>query len=345
MYMENISVRTINLRRRFERQKIEDFLKEHGLEYEKDVDYTLALYYKDDLIGTGSLSERVLKCIAIDPKYQGFGIFNRIITELIRVQYERGNHHIFVFTKPSNKKFFEDVGFREIAGVEGKVSLLENNPKGIETYLEELRRRRRDGDRIGAIVMNCNPFTLGHQYLIEQAARNSDVVHIFLVWENRSIFPNEVRLRLLREGTSHLDNVVIHKGKDYIISNSTFPSYFLKEKSTVVKSHAMLDVKIFAEYIVPTLGINQRFVGEEPTDYVTNEYNKTMLETLPKYNVEVKKIQRLTTGNQEIISASRVRQMIKEDRLDEVANFLPETTYRFLLSDEAKPIIKRIKES
>jgi len=222
---------------------------------------------------------------------------------------------------------------------------LENNPKGIETYLEELRRRRRDGDRIGAIVMNCNPFTLGHQYLIEQAARNSDVVHIFLVWENRSIFPNEVRLRLLREGTSHLDNVVIHKGKDYIISNSTFPSYFLKEKSTVVKSHAMLDVKIFAEYIVPTLGINQRFVGEEPTDYVTNEYNKTMLETLPKYNVEVKKIQRLTTGNQEIISASRVRQMIKEDRLDEVANFLPETTYRFLLSDEAKPIIKRIKES
>ena len=166
---------------------------------------------------------------------------------------------------------------------------MENNPKGIETYLEELRRRRRDGDRIGAIVMNCNPFTLGHQYLIEQAARNSDVVHIFLVWENRSIFPNEVRLRLLREGTSHLDNVVIHKGKDYIISNSTFPSYFLKEKSTVVKSHAMLDVKIFAEYIVPTLGINQRFVGEEPTDYVTNEYNKTMLETLPKYNVEVKK--------------------------------------------------------
>lgn len=341
MYRNNIGIRTVHLNRISERRAIEGFLEQHKLLLEKDVDYTIGAYYGETLIGTGSVSHNVLKCIAINPNFRGEGIFNKIITELINIQYQRGNTHIFVFSKPENKGFFEDVGFKEISLIDGKIVLLENDPVGIERYIEKLKEKKIEGNIISSIVVNCNPFTLGHQYLIEKASSESDVVHIFLVWENRSLFPNDIRLKLLIEGTSHLKNVIIHKGEDYIISNSTFPSYFIKEKNAVVKTHAMLDVKIFAEYIAPALGINHRFIGEEPKDLVTREYNKVMIELLPRYNIQVHEIPRLMKG-QKAISASNVREAIKADKMESLKQLVPVTTYRYIISDEAKSMIHRI---
>ncbi|MFY9285534.1 MAG: [citrate (pro-3S)-lyase] ligase [Tissierellaceae bacterium] len=337
-------IRRINLRRNFEKQEIIKFLNKHDLLLEEDVDYTIGAYYDDRLIGTGSLSDKVLKCIAVDPAFQGEGIFNKIISELINIQYQRGNTHIFVFTLPENKNFFEDVGFKTISSIEGEVVLLENDPRGIEKYVGKLKNKKRQGSIISSIVMNCNPFTLGHQYLIEKASLASDIVHIFLVWENRSLFPNDLRLKLLLEGTSHLKNVVVHKGEDYIISNATFPSYFIKEESSIVKTHAMLDVKIFAEYIAPALGINHRFIGEEPKDLVTREYNKVMLEMLPQYGIQVEEIPRLKVENN-LISASNVRRLIKEDNIELLKKFLPMTTYKYIVSDEGRFIVDKIKNS
>lgn len=344
MYLKNIQFRTINLNRSYLKKEVESFLNEHELLLEKDVDFTIGVYDEDTIIGTGSLSGNVLKCIAINPTYQGLGISNKIITLLIDEQYQRGNTHLFIFTKPDNLRIFQDMGFKEIERVDGKVSLLENHPRGIEKYVEEIKTKKVDGEVISAIVMNCNPFTLGHQYLIEKASKTSDVVHIFLVWEDRSLFPNDVRLKLLQEGTKHLNNIIIHKGKDYIISNSTFPSYFLKESNTVVKSHAMLDIKIFARYIAPALGINQRVVGEEPNDPVTKEYNLTMKELLPKYNIKIIEIPRLEE-EKEVISASKVRKMISENETSALENLVPTSTHKFIMSDEAKAIINKIKES
>ncbi len=344
MYNNSFEIKTINLNRESERKKIDIFLQRQGLILEKDVIYTLAMYENDSIIGTGSISGNVLKCIAIAPDYQGEGLLNKLMTLLIDEQFKRGNTHLFIFTKPQNKKIFEDLGFKEIISVEGKVSLLENNPRGIENYIEKLILQKKEGDIISGIVMNCNPFTLGHQYLIEEASRNSDVVHIFLVWEDRSIFPKEVRLKLVREGTKHLKNVYIHKGEDYIVSNSTFPSYFLKEKNAVVKIHATLDVKIFGKFIAPSLGINRRYVGEEPNDPVTNEYNITMKEILPNYNIEIVEIKRLTK-NEMIISASRVRELIRKNQIGITKKLVPITTYNYLISDEAKQIIEKIMKS
>ncbi len=344
MYNNSFEIKTTNLNRESERKKIDIFLQSQGLILEKDVIYTLAMYENDSIIGTGSISGNVLKCIAIAPDYQGEGLLNKLMTLLIDEQFKRGNTHLFIFTKPQNKKIFEDLGFKEIISVEGKVSLLENNPRGIENYIEKLMLQKKEGDIISGIVMNCNPFTLGHQYLIEEASRNSDVVHIFLVWEDRSIFPKEVRLKLVREGTKHLKNVYIHKGEDYIVSNSTFPSYFLKEKNAVVKIHATLDVKIFGKFIAPSLGINRRYVGEEPNDPVTNEYNITMKEILPNYNIEIVEIKRLTK-NEMIISASRVRELIRKNQIGITKKLVPITTYNYLISDEAKQIIEKIMKS
>lgn len=344
MYKDSFEIKTINLNRESERKKVDIFLQSQGLILEKDVDYTLAIYENDSIIGTGSISGNVLKCIAIAPDYKGEGFSNKLMTLLVDEQFKRGNTHLFIFTKPQNKKIFEDLGFKEIISVDEKVSLLENKPRGLEYYLEKLKLQKRDGYIISGIVMNCNPFTFGHQYLIEEASRYSDVVHIFVVWEDRSIFPKEVRLRLVKEGTAHLKNVYIHKGEDYIVSNSTFPSYFLKEKNAVVKTHAMLDVKIFGEFIAPSLGINRRYVGEEPNDPVTNEYNITMKEILPEYNIEIIEIKRLQKDEM-IISASKVRELIRTKQTELLEKLVPITTYNYLISDEAKPIIEKIMKS
>lgn len=340
--MGNITLRTVNLKREKERKKIDEFLHKFELILEKDVEYTLALYDDERIIGTGSVSGNVLKCIAIDPDYQGEGMANKLVSDLMNYQYDRGRTHLFIFTKPMNKRIFEDMGFTEITRLDGVISLLENDPKGLANFLKKLKKKRQDGRIISSIVMNCNPFTLGHQYLIEYVSNNSDVVHVFVVWEDRSVFPNDVRYRLVKAGIKHLPNVIIHKGKDYIISNSTFPSYFIKEKNSIVKIHAQLDLKIFGEFIAPALGINRRYVGHEPIDPLTREYNAVMKNLLPQYGIEVFEINRLEYRGL-AISASRIRQAIKDDNLDSIKEMVPKSTYEFLISEEAKPIIDKIK--
>lgn len=327
-----------------DKKMVSDFLKNQGLSLEEDVEYTIALLKEDKIIGTGSLSGRVLKCIAIEPQFQGIGLLNKIVSHLVNEAYFRGNTHLFIYTKPKNKILFNDVGFYEIAEVPNKVCLLENKLNGIQSYAEELKQHRIEGDKIAAVVMNCNPFTLGHQYIIEKASYENDIVHIFIVWEDRSSFPSEVRYNLVKEGTKHLSNVILHKGKDYIISNATFPSYFLKEKSNVVEIQAKLDIEIFKNYIVPALGINKRYVGEEPYCEVTKTYNKVMKEILPKVGVEVEEIKRASI-NGEYISASKVRKWLVSNELSKAKSFLPKTTYEYVKSDEGQKIIDNMSRS
>ena len=92
---------------------------------------------------------------------------------------------------------------------------------------------------------------------------------------------------------------------------------------------------------MPTLGINRRYVGEEPSCQVTKTYNETMKEILPGYNVQVIEVPRICVGN-DVTSASRVRKLIKENKLLEAKKLIPETTYKFLISAEAKAIINKI---
>lgn len=339
-----MEIRIIQLNNLIERSKIESFLKAQGLDLERDTEYTIALYEDNNIIGTGSIAGRVLKSIAVDPNYQGEGLTNKIVSLLVNEQYYRGNTHLFIYTKPENVSVFRDVGFYEIQTVKDKVSLLENDPNGISRYVDDLKQYKKDGKTISSIVMNCNPFTLGHQYLIERASSDSDFVHIFIVWEDKSLFPPEVRFNLVKEGTRHLHNVMVHRGEDYIISNSTFPSYFLKEKSNIVKIHTLLDLSIFGNYIGPSLGINRRYIGEEPYCPVTSQYNETMKSILPEYGIEVIETSRLRNKDT-IISASKVREIIKRGELEELKNLIPMVTYDFLVSEEGREIIDKIKES
>ena len=245
-------------------REVEEFLSRQELRLDRGVEYTVALYDNEKIIAAGSFEGRILKCIAVDDNYKGMGISNKIISDLISEEYRRGNSHLFIYTKPRNYDIFKALGFYKIAEVSNKAALLENDSCGIKNFVEGIRNKKVDGKIVSAVVVNCNPFTLGHKYLIEKASRESDVVHVFVVWEDKSVFPSEVRYKLVEEGLKHLDNVIIYKGQDYIISSATFPSYFIKKKDEVVKIHSLLDIEVFNKYIVPALGINRRYVGEEP---------------------------------------------------------------------------------
>jgi [citrate (pro-3S)-lyase] ligase len=343
MEFNNFEERKVFLKSQTEVKNIKELLKLNDLRFEEDIEYTVAIYDEEKIIGTGSFAGNVLKCIAVDSDYQGYGISNRIVTHLINKEFELGRTHLFIFTKPKSSVMFQDLGFYKIAEVLPNVVLLENRKDGIKDFVDNIKKLKADGEKVSALVMNCNPFTLGHQYVIEKASRESDVVHIFVVWEDKSSFPKEVRLDLIKKGTSHLKNVYVHKGENYIISNATFPSYFIKEGVDIVEAQCQLDLKIFAEYIAPALNITTRFVGEEPYCPITSVYNTTMKKLLPEYGIEVIEISRLKVGDcGNIVSASKVREMIRLEDFVNIKRFVPNSTYEFLSSKEAEPIIKKI---
>jgi [citrate (pro-3S)-lyase] ligase len=335
----------LNLQLKEERVQLKEFLEKQNLILDSEVEYTIAIFDREKIVATGSLGGRILKCIAVDEEYQNMGLSAKIVTLLTCEAYSRGKSHLFIYTKSENKMIFSDLGFYPIAEVPSKVVLLENRPAGIKNYLKEIVKKNKPvngSGRSGAIIVNCNPFTLGHQYLIEYAASRCETLHVFILDEDKSIFPSAVRYRLVKEGIKHLDNVVLHSGKDYIISDATFPSYFIKEFEDVVDTHARLDIDLFENYIAPTLGIQKRFVGEEPYCKVTATYNLVMQELLPTKGIEVQVVPRLLNEGQPI-SASRVRELIHKGRIYEVKKLVPNSTYQFLLSSEAKRIIQHIQ--
>jgi [citrate (pro-3S)-lyase] ligase len=185
--------------------------------------------------------------------------------------------------------------------------------------------------------MNCNPFTLGHRFLIEYAASKVDTLYIFVVEENRSYFTFEDRYALVKKGTEDLNNVIVLPSGNFIISATTFPGYFYKDSLKEVKIDCSNDLTVFAQYIAPALDIKIRFAGEEPLDPITNQYNDGMKDILPKYGITFKAIPRKIDDNGvEVISASRVRKYFEEGRLEEIKNIVPQTTYDYLYNKYQK---------
>ena len=191
--------------------------------------------------------------------------------------------------------------------------------------------------------MNANPFTLGHLYLVEKAAKENDLLHLFMVSEDSSLVPYEARKKLIMNGTKHLKNIVYHDSGAYIISNATFPSYFQKDEEAVIRGHALLDLTIFKS-IAETLSINKRYVGEERSSQVTSIYNKIMADELPKSGVECIVVPRKEC-DEEPISASKVRSLIHSGNIEDTKNLLPKTSYEFFKSSEGKAIIERIQKA
>lgn len=199
-------------------------------------------------------------------------------------------------------------------------------PKALSQYIESIKQV---APRIGAIVMNCNPFTLGHRYLIEQSARKVSQLIIFVVEEDKSIFPFKDRLDLVKQGTADLSNVTVVPSGGFIISQATFGAYFEKDLKQNATIDPTMDVELFAQHIAPALGITIRFAGEEPLDLVTRQYNDAMQRILPRYGIEFEVIPRKETGGQ-VISASRVRKLLQTKDFPQISHLVPHTTFAYL---------------
>lgn len=329
-------------------------LDKEGIERDRNLDYTAGLYDEDyRLAATGSCFKNTLRCMAVDSSHQGEGLLNQIISHLIDYEYNRGLLHLFLYTKCDKALFFRDLGFYEIARVEAKVVFMENRRDGFSSYLAQLKAETEgrpaasslDAQKgIGAVIMNANPFTLGHQYLLETAAAACSLLHIFIVSEDVSLVPLHIRRRLVTEGAAHLSNVVFHETGSYMISSATFPSYFLKDEETVIHSHAKLDLAIFKK-IAAFLGITDRFVGEEPFSQVTGIYNQVMQEELSGAGIGCHIIPRKSgDANDTPISASSVRKLIHDGQTEAIKELVPESTYRYFMSEEAVPVIDAIRE-
>ncbi len=209
--------------------------------------------------------------------------------------------------------------------IEKYLKLAEKIINSDEKYRSLTARSELQEMKAGAIVMNCNPFTYGHQYLIETAARLVHVLYIFVVEEDKSVFPFEQRIRLVREGTKHLDNVIVVPSGKFMISSTTFPGYFMKDNVQEASCDSFLDLKIFAHYVAPRFNIGIRFVGEEPFDKVTAQYNADMKVILNEQNIMVLEIPRKKNGAN-IISATTVRKLLAEKNWDELERYVPQTT-------------------
>ena len=319
-------------------------LESSGLDMPDDSDYTVGVYSGEELVGTGSVCGCVLQGIAVKKEYRGLEITSRIVTNLVMKCIERSIDNFFIFTKFTEKEKFISMGFSLIGSAGKDVVLLEYDRHGIEIFKENLKKISSPfGGRKGCAVMNCNPFTNGHLHLIKKGSENNDHFFVIVVEEDCSVFPFKTRFELIKKGISHLENVTVISGGKYTISSATFPSYFIK-KEQHTELYAALDIDIFIKHTATALGINCRYIGEEPYCPVTSVYNRIIKETLPDAGIDVTEIKRLETEG-EIISASKVRAMIKEGRIEETGRYLPETTFDFLFTEEAASIISRIKKS
>ena len=336
-----------------QRRQIETFLQANGLRYD-DVDYYAALVDEssDEMIAGGGLKGCVIKCVAVADGHKGEAVANVIVSHLLAKANEDGYQCVKLYTKPHNRQLFESLSFRLIAEAPNAI-LMETGVGGIRSY--ELRIRndelgvRNDelGVRndelgvtndelriksvrkpIGAIVMNANPFTLGHRFLVEQSSELVERLYVVVVREDCSMFSYSERKAMVIQGVRDIGNVVVVDGSDYAVSAATFPTYFLKQISDATDTQITLDLDIYRRRIAPALGATVRFFGSEPTDPLTRRYNELMHQQLGEDHVH--EIQRKQQDGSPI-SASRVRKAMLEGRLWDAIQMVPPTTIPYII--------------
>lgn len=359
-----MEIQTLNPTKPRQRQRIEAFLKRNGLRFD-DMHYYAAVTDDDgEMIAGGGLKGNVIKCVAVDDAHKGEAIANTLISHLIAHANEKGHSNVMLFTKPKNRQLFESLSFRLLAEAPEAV-LMETGIGGINNMVEQLKKIKEEGEVCkennqeckeeektnlntttpqhlnpsapqplttttplrGVVVMNCNPFTLGHRYLIEQAAKQVERLFVMVVREDCSLFAYAERKAMVEQGVAHLKNVTVIDGSEYAISQATFPTYFLKRLDDAADTQMLLDLDLFRRHIAPALGTTVRFVGTEPTDRLTRRYNQLMHEVL----ADVRETARLEKkGN--AVSASRVRKAMEQGDMSTIRQLVPPTTLPYIIA-------------
>ena len=253
----------------------------------------------------GSLDGQVIKCVGVAPEEEGNGLAAEVVTALTRLALEQGETRLLLYTKPKNRTVFEGCGFHLLAQCSDAL-LMERPSGGLARFLEKIPRFPAQA-RVGVVVMNCNPMTAGHLYLIEQARSRCDGLYVFVLSEDRSAVPAADRLAIVREMCVQMPDVTVWPTGPYLISAATFPAYFLREADPS-DVWCSMDIAVFAQHFAPALHIGVRFAGTEPESAVTAAYNRALARSLPQAGIVFTEIERLGADGRPV-SASTVRRL------------------------------------
>ncbi|MDD7256990.1 MAG: [citrate (pro-3S)-lyase] ligase [Prevotellaceae bacterium] len=337
MYGE-FDIRELPLSLKPVRQKVESFLASNELRLEQ-VDAYAAVFANggEEILAGGGLLGNTIKCVAVSNALRGTGMGARLISHLVCMAAAKGHSAMQVFTKPLNVPIFSHLGFNTLASSPRTVFM--ENSNQLELECSKLKKLSKEGT-CGIIVMNANPFTLGHRFLVEQAASRTDHLFVMVVREEKSLFCYEERKAMVTQGCSDLKNVTVCDGSRYVISSRTFPTYFLKRMDDATDEQILLDLNLFVQHIAPALGASIRFVGSEPTDPLTHRYNQLMHNTLPAKGLKVMEIERLQMPQAKAagktVSASLIRKHLAERRFLPAAAIACPTTIPYIIAELAE---------
>lgn len=321
------------------RRRVEGFLAGCGLRY-VDMDYYVTVSTDEDgerILAGGGLDGNVIKCVAVSDEARSEGLASTVVSRLLELAREHGLENVKLFTKSSNADLFRSLGFRLLASTDEAI-LMEYGTDGLRTYTKYLESLRSPGCN-GAIVMNANPFTRGHRYLIEQAASQVDHLYVIAVKEDKSLFPYVERKAMIEVGCADIQNVTVCEGSDYAVSSATFPTYFIKKIDDATEISIRLDLDLFVRHIAPALDISMRFAGSEEGDALTRLYNSLMASSLPAGGIDFVQIPRLSDAGVQV-SASALRKALDEDRLSDALRLAYPTTRPYLLAELAQRALR-----
>lgn len=315
-------VEKLNIKIKHNMLKLKDFVEKQDLTYDADIDLALVIMDNNKIVASACKKNDIFEMLAVDPAYHNMNYLGVLLTELINYSYEAKLFHYFVFTKAIYKAHFTSFGFKLLASYEDVV-LFEYGTPDFDHYYDNVKL---DPNLVtGSIVMNLNPFTLGHLHLIKKALEKVDQLIIFVVEEDKSFFKFKDRIELVKDGVKDLKNVVVVPSGPYIISQATFPTYFLKELDDATLYYTNIDIQLFKK-IMSKLNIKYRFVGEEPLDKLTNFYNEQLKINLKDQLIIIPRKE----YDNNVISASYVRAKLAQHDFEAIKPVVTQHVYEFL---------------
>ena len=306
-------------------ERIKSFLEENDLLMDKLITKSFYIDVDEKIVATISIYNNVIKCFAVSKECREENYGGLLVSYIINYFYQNGINHYMVYTKVEYAELFKSLNFREIEKAERTI-LLEGGSQLINDYIKSLKKKiefrfsidMNIENDIASVVVNCNPVTNGHIELIEQIAKSHKYVLVFILEEDLSMFTYKERISLLTISLVHLSNVLVIPSSEYIISSSTFPNYFLKDENLKNDEWSKIDALIFRNYFMKGLNISYRYVGTEDSGYMSR-YNNTLKEVLKEKLVIVPRFMH----NEKVISASTVRTLIKEKKIEEAMEYIP----------------------
>lgn len=338
----NYIAEKLNLNELTQCEELTRFLAKFEVTYTR-CDMSCVVREEGRIIATGSVEGNTFKYFFVDESHQGHGMIRIIYDTLLTYVLEQGYVSYFGFTTPDNIPVFEALGLNLVYKTKD-ACLLEGGFGSYDKWIARIRKKlpAKTGRR-GATVMNCNPMTKGHLYLVKEARKEVDELLVFVLQEDSSLFPFEDRYRIVKDELREYDNVHVIMGGPYIISKATFPTYFIKKKDNMLDIYTSIDGGLFIDKIAKDLEIDVRFFGSEPKDLVTEQYTRMLQKMVSDSPIEMRIFPRFEVED-EPVSASAVRDLLVMDKKKDAYKLVVDHTIKFLESDEGEEIIWKMKK-